>query len=1011
VSTVLDGIQRGFSAAGRRLGGLVESMVSVGHRYPRRIIAGWLILAAALTVFVTPLSAVVERSATAFLPDDAPTLKGLRAMDSAFGTGRTSSYVIVVVVARDKLDDDDQALYERLVSTLRSEPERVSEVQSYVGDEQARKALTSKDGKATYISVGLPAAVGSPQADEDVDWLRRTIADLDPPAGTKLYVTGDPAMISDLTTAVNEASNKVTGVTVALLLVILWLVYRRWAAVLVPLATIGVALVCARGILALAGEHGVSLSSYTDAFVIAITLGAGTDYCVFLISRFREEFAVGRAPSDAVAVACRRVGPALVASAATVILGAISLSFADLAIFSTTGPAMAISVAVTVAISLTLAPALLSLFGHFVGPGAPEPGRRWAWVGGVIERRPARVLLASTSGLLLLAAFAPTMTLTFDERSAQPADTPSNLGLAALADHFPRNEALPDYLLITSDHDMRTSRDLAVLNAVSVAVSKVPSVDLVRSITQPAGTPLKSAVIADQLGDIASGLQKADDKLKAGRPDLERLASGTNDLDSALAQITEGAERAADGSGKLSSGTGKLASGLSKAADGTSKSADGAQELRSGAARLAGGLEQSHAKVTAVVDGMDVMVRALNRDLICTADPVCARVRKGLRQIADGQRRELLPGLAEAAQGARKLEGGSSDLAGGLSQIADGLQQADDASRKIAAGQEELAEKLGQLAAGSGKISTGTADLARGVNKLVDQTGQLQRGVGKSADYLDKVNKNANTPTAGGFYLPAEALDNADFARARGIYLSESGRVARIQIIGTSDPLTRQGQERYEAVRTSADQAIRHTALETSSVEATGAGGLGADLKQYLFTDAKMVVGLVLLVVLLVLILSLRALVAPLYLLVSVVLSTAAALGLTTLVFQHLGGTEIGFTVPVMVFVLLVAVGADYNILLMSRMRENGLRLTRGDVARAVIHTGPVITAAGVIFAATFVALLFSPLTNLAQIGFAVASGLLLDTFVVRSLVVPACAALLEDRNWWPSVGTEKQSE
>jgi RND superfamily putative drug exporter len=86
----------------------------------------------------------------------------------------------------------------------------------------------------------------------------------------------------------------------------------------------------------------------------------------------------------------------------------------------------------------------------------------------------------------------------------------------------------------------------------------------------------------------------------------------------------------------------------------------------------------------------------------------------------------------------------------------------------------------------------------------------------------------------------------------------------------------------------------------------------------------------------------------------------------------------------------------------MSRMRESGLNLTRGEVARAVTATGPVITAAGVIFASTFVALLFSPVQALTQTGFAVAAGLLLDTFVVRTLVVPACAALFEEHSWWP---------
>jgi RND superfamily putative drug exporter len=101
-------------------------------------------------------------------------------------------------------------------------------------------------------------------------------------------------------------------------------------------------------------------------------------------------------------------------------------------------------------------------------------------------------------------------------------------------------------------------------------------------------------------------------------------------------------------------------------------------------------------------------------------------------------------------------------------------------------------------------------------------------------------------------------------------------------------------------------------------------------------------------------------------------------------------------------FVILVAVGADYNIFLMSRLREQSRTVTRDSVAQAVAATGGVITAAGIIFAATFVALMGSPVISLAENGFAVATGLLLDTFIVRTLLVPSTAALLGNRNWWP---------
>lgn len=981
----------------------IRSALSVGLRFPVVVVVAWVLAAAALSLLVTPLATVVERSSTAFLPEDAPTLHGLRVMDTAFGSGNTQSYVFVVITDDDGLGVGHRRVYADLVHTLEGAPERVSEVQDYLGQPRARRSMTSKDGEAIYLVVGLRSAVGSPASDEDVKWLRSVVADLDAPPGTEIHVTGDPAMIADLTTAVNEASLKITAVSLLLLVGILWLVYRRVATVLISLVTIGVALLCTRGALALAGEHGLALSTYTDAFVVAITLGAGTDYCVFLISRFREEYGNGLDPLDAVAESVSRVGPALLASAATVILGAICLGFTELAIFATTGPPMAICVAVTVTVSLTFTPALMRWFGPRIGPApAPRPDSRWARTGGVVGRHPARVLAAGGAVLVLMALALPTMQISFDERAAQPPDTPSNLGLAAMAEHFPPNQTLPDYLLIRSDHDMANTRDLAVINSVSTSVTKVDSVDQVRSITQPTGKRLEPASIAHQLGKVAKGLHQADRKLGSGEPGLERLASGAGNLDDALDQVSTGAGKAQDGAGKLGDGSRRIAQGLGKAADRTTQAANGARRLSEGAAALADGLRTAHDQSAQAVEGLGMIVEALEDDLICTTDPICKRSREGLRTIYTGQRDQLLPGLAEAAAGADKIAAGDDRLAAGLDQLAAGLRQAQSGSDRIAAGQALLSEKLGELEGGTDRLARGAAGIAPGIEQLLTQTEQLRTGLDDSGDYLQAVNSRADTPEAAGFYLPATALAKPDFALARNQFLSADGKLARIQVTGTTDPLTPAGQERYEEVQGAAEQAMNNTRLEDSTVLATGAAGLGADLAHYLAQDAVLVVLAVLLMVLLILILTLRAVAAPLYLLASVVLSCAAALGLTTLVFQHLAGQDIHFTVPVIVFVLLVAVGADYNILLMSRMRESGLALDRHEVARAVTATGPVITAAGLIFASTFVALLFSPVEALAQTGFAVAAGLLLDTFVVRTLVIPACAALLEDRSWWP---------
>jgi RND superfamily putative drug exporter len=145
--------------------------------------------------------------------------------------------------------------------------------------------------------------------------------------------------------------------------------------------------------------------------------------------------------------------------------------------------------------------------------------------------------------------------------------------------------------------------------------------------------------------------------------------------------------------------------------------------------------------------------------------------------------------------------------------------------------------------------------------------------------------------------------------------------------------------------------------------------------------------------------------VAPLYLVGSVLLSFGTTMGVATLIFQGLFGQDgLNYLVPLIVFVLLVALGSDYNIFLMSRVREESIgRDLRSGITIASARTGTVITSAGIILAGTFAALTVAPLQVLQQVGLTVAIGVLIDTLIVRSLLIPALTALIGERAWWPS--------
>ena len=177
------------------------------------------------------------------------------------------------------------------------------------------------------------------------------------------------------------------------------------------------------------------------------------------------------------------------------------------------------------------------------------------------------------------------------------------------------------------------------------------------------------------------------------------------------------------------------------------------------------------------------------------------------------------------------------------------------------------------------------------------------------------------------------------------------------------------------------------------------------DVEETNARDTKLIVPLVLLVIGLILIAVLRALVAPAYLIATVLVSFAATLGLATFLFIEVFGMEgLAFNLELMSFIFLVALGVDYNIFLMTRAREEAAaRGTREGVLAALTSTGGVITGASLILAGTFATLTLLPLEELAQIGATVAAGVLLDTFLVRALLIPAITYRLGDRAWWPS--------
>ncbi|MDQ1245802.1 MAG: putative drug exporter of the superfamily, partial [Actinomycetota bacterium] len=317
---------------------------------------------------------------------------------------------------------------------------------------------------------------------------------------------------------------------------------------------------------------------------------------------------------------------------------------------------------------------------------------------------------------------------------------------------------------------------------------------------------------------------------------------------------------------------------------------------------------------------------------------------------------------------------------------------------------DALQDQLTEVDQGVAKLAAASRQMANGVQLIVDQTKQLRDGLTLASQFLLSIKREATTPAMAGFYVPPQILTGEEFKKAAAIFFSPDGHTARYLVQSKLNPFSSEAMDQVNAIMAAARSAQPNTTLSDAEIAMSGFSVTLRDTRDYYNRDLRLIVTLTILVVLTILIVLLRALVAPLYLIISVVVSYLSALGLGVLTFQYGFHQELHWSVPGLTFIILVAVGADYNLLLISRIRDEspplGIKL---GVIRTITQTGGVITAAGLIFAASMLGLQFSSITTLVQMGFIIGVGILLDTFLVRTITVPATAVLIGKANWWPS--------
>ena len=901
----------------------------------------WLAMAAITNVALPQLETVAAAHDVSLMSQDAPSLQASKHIGKVFHEFDSDSAAMVVLEGEHPLGAGAHQFYNTLVSRLSQDTKHVQHIQDFWGDPLTAAGSQSADGKAAYVRVYLAGNQGEPLSNESVHAVRDIVAHTPPPPGIKAYVSGATPLVTDQLEVGNSGVAKVTAITLAVIALALFLVYRSVATSLLVLATILIEMAASRGIVAAFAFHGViGLSTFSVNLLTLLAIAAGTDYAMFFVGRYQEARQSGHGRESAFYNMFGGTAHIVLGSGLTIAGAMYCLSFARLPYFQSLAAPAAIGIVVAFVASLTLVPAVITIGSHFglFDSKRTIKVRGWRRIGTAIVRWPGPVL-ATAIGVALIGLLAlPGYKTSYEVRPYLPSSSPANVGYAAAERHFSQARLNPELLMVESGHDLRNPADMLVLERVAKAIFHTPGIALVQSITRPLGTPLDHSSIPFQISAQNFG-------------QIENLKNQK--------------DRAAD---------------LLTQADGIKKTIAILQHqltLQQQSAAATNEQTQAFHDTVATVDdlrdqiaNLDDFFRPLRSYFYwephCFDIPACA----ALRSVFDAL---------------------------------DGLDGLTDEFVKISASFDKLNALQPQLVALiPPQISTQQTNLdllmknyatSSGIN---DQTAAALQNSTVMGQAFDAAQNDDS------FYLPPEAFTNPEFQRGLKLFLSPDGKAARMIITHDIDPATPEGISHIDAIRKAAQEALKGTPLAAASIYIAGTAATDKDIQDGAKYDLLIAALAALSLILLIMMFITRSLMAALVIVGTVALSLGASFGLSVLLWQDFLGSPLYWIVLALAVILLLAVGSDYNLLLISRFEEEiGAGLKTG-IIRAMAGTGGVVTAAGLVFAVTMSTFVFSDLKVLGQVGTTIGLGLLFDTLIVRSFMTPAIAALLGRWFWWP---------
>lgn len=907
------------------------------------IILLWLAVIGALTVFIPSLEVVSQERAVSVSPKDAPAVIAMMRSGTVFEESGTDNSAMIVLEGDSPLGDDARRFYSEMLAKLRADTTHVKSVQDFWGDPLTEAGALSADGRAVYVQVALGGNMGESLGNDSVAAVQKIVWGMSPPPGVEVFVTGASPMQADQVPEGAKSIGVVKLATVCAIICMLLFFYRSIVTVGLVLMILVMGLSVTQGVVAFLAWHNViGLTMYVTQILVPLALAATTDYAIFLFGRYQEARSDGCDRESAYYEMFRGTAHVVLASGMTIAGATFCLTFTRLPYFNTLGVPIGIGMVVAVFTALTLGPSIVTVASRF---GLLEPRRAmrirsWRKLGALVVRWPAGVLFATILVSLIGLIAIPGYQPNYDDSKYLPAEMPANQGLAAAERHFPVARMNPEMLLIETNQDLRNPADFLVIERITKAVARVPGVGRVQSITRPDGKPLKYSTIPAQMS-IGGSLQTMSHPYLQDRM-ADLLDQGEN-LQTTIDSMTE----------------------------------------------MVGLMEQMSGTMHDIVRATDEMAIDI------------AELRNHIADFDDFFRpiRNYLYWEAHCFD---------IELCWAVRSTFDSLDSVDAMTENIQRVLPDM-HRLDSLMPQTVSLMRSTIESMKRMRSMMLSLESTQSGIldhmvamneGSSA-MAEAFNDSLNDDT---FYAPPEIFENDVLEHGMKNFISPDGHATRFVISHEDDPMSEEGMSRIDAIKAAALTAIKGTPLEGSKVYLGGIASALKDLQEGNKYDLQIAGLSALALVFSIMLLMTRSIVAAGVIVGTVVLSLGTSFGLSILLWQHILGKPLQFVVIAMAVIILLAVGADYNLLLVARMKEEIAAGINTGIIRAMGGSGSVVTTAGLVFAFTMMTMALSSLVVVAQVGTTIGLGLLFDTLVIRALMTPSIAALLGPWFWWPRI-------